>query len=1803
MGDSSTYLFPVALKWDLGPERLKKVKNKLLLHFQSKKKSGGGECELRDLDCSQGHVLIYFKEESVRDQVLQKQTHELQLPKGETLRLVVMSPEEINPKENRKRQKVAASSSSRHSLQNTEESSDEEAGETHEPLTNEVVLENIQESCTSEMLNLLLENITNLSEDKDFNVEMIPEFCLAVVTFTCPIDILGFIQTFSSNTRVRHLKLRAQPLEKTQSIRVENLPPNTLEDHVIIYFESPKHGGGRVQKAEMVPEEDAAVVTFCEREVVEAVLVKQHVFGKEPISVYPFHSSLGVTLYGKKRPSVKLPKPLEFPMSPQLLEFIFQDSQIKHNISSEMAKLYCDITWPEPDCQNPVIKLSISKNKSTHLRTMAKIVHSWQDQIFSQFSRFVSKYKVTEHSVSSLVWEAIKDEASSPIYGQVLIKPDFNKEKVFLAGLSKDVTKVEKTFRDLIANTTSQVERKNNSLKTTLALPPSLYEIMCRNGLKNIILKDSPDLKIDYDVFAKNVSLHGLREEVLSAKCEILNMKQKFKSKSLNLNPQIIEFLEMNDSEEMSCLLLISHNINAMFEIDGKTIILIGFSMKDLSEAEEQLNHELICKHITVEDKKVIQSTEWKSLIAYVNETFNCKKCIALIKEVKDQVVIIGLSSTVQDIYQQLYDFVQKNTTIQKDILVKSMAVIQFLMEEKKHLQEEIKRNNVKIVTKQKFLSLCGPRLYVQDATTIIEKALSSLYSESLHINKPGAKKFCLNNEDIYVTSAKSKFNCVLYIQKIGEDDFTPGHVNLGEPHCQINLQAGVTIAVYKDDLTRHCVDVVINAANEDLNHVGGLALALSKVAGPKLQTDCNDIITRKGRLSTGDSVITDAGNLPCKHVIHTVGPRWDFSSPKKCERELQKAIRRSLEIATENGHNSIGIPAVSSGIFGFPLQLCVKNIVESIREYLKTQQEGCSLKRINLVDNDIRTIQAFTEALTSEFGDQAIKSKTRPIDSLKSEEMKKPRVSAERGNTEMMKTSEGLIIKLVQCNIQDAKTDVIVNSVGNDLNLDTGGACKALFDSAGQRLQYLLEAESQGTIVNEGSVFKTDGCNLNCDKVLHVVTPRWDRGAGSSEKKLRNIIATCLKMTEQLQLNSISFPAIGTGNLNFPKTLVATILFDEVLHFSRKGNPQNLHEINFVCHPSDRETMKAFSNEMADLQGAKSSDARSHRAPSGNHSTFLGSVMTTALGVHEMKLGSVTYQVKTGDITKENTDVIVNSSNENFTLQAGVSKSILEAAGPSVVNECAISGAQSHKGYIFTQSGNLACNHILHVVGKTDPAQIKTTVLNALLALEKQKMTSVAFPAIGTGVGRVPATDVADAMIDAVVDFASSKSAQSLQTVKVIIFQQQMLNDFYMSMKKKEGMELSGPESLLSKLTSVFLPSKKRRTQKLSAFQLIDNIEPAILHICGETRESVKMTLLWLQKVILEEQTENLFEDELLAELEEEELQILRRLQQKFQVSIEYKSQDSSVLISGLTRDVMNVYQEIQGMIKKKRDKISLERDAELFSNLVEWKYHDGSKFVSFDKFANLKLEKASDDKEKIVDIFIKGNKYTVLLEKKYFKDNHGNTMTIERVPKNVGNSLTLPPQWDPMNEQVKVVVLKTGSSEYTDVQSQFTRTCNKKILQIERIQNQTLWQNYQIKKKSMDDKNVNMNNEKQLFHGTDPDTVKNVNRNGFNRSFAGRNAAAIGNGTYFAVNANYSAQDTYSRPDANGSKYMYLARVLTGMSCAGKAGLVTPPAKNATDPTDLYDSVTDNPSGPSMYVIFSDIQAYPEYLITFSR
>ena len=104
-------------------------------------------------------------------------------------------------------------------------------------------------------------------------------------------------------------------------------------------------------------------------------------------------------------------------------------------------------------------------------------------------------------------------------------------------------------------------------------------------------------------------------------------------------------------------------------------------------------------------------------------------------------------------------------------------------------------------------------------------------------------------------------------------------------------LTPKVELSIWKDDLTRHAVDAVVNAANEELLHGGGLAQALVKAGGFEIQEESRALISKYGRIPTGEIVITGAGKLPCRKIIHAVGPRWSMMDSQECIVKLKRAI------------------------------------------------------------------------------------------------------------------------------------------------------------------------------------------------------------------------------------------------------------------------------------------------------------------------------------------------------------------------------------------------------------------------------------------------------------------------------------------------------------------------------------------------------------------------------------------------------------------------------------------------------------------------------------------------------------------------------------------------------------------------------------------------------------------------------------------------------------------------------------------------------------------------------------------------
>ena len=175
-------------------------------------------------------------------------------------------------------------------------------------------------------------------------------------------------------------------------------------------------------------------------------------------------------------------------------------------------------------------------------------------------------------------------------------------------------------------------------------------------------------------------------------------------------------------------------------------------------------------------------------------------------------------------------------------------------------------------------------------------------------------------------------------------------------------LLSGRRLQIVQGDITHQKVDAIVNAANAQLQHGGGLAGLIVQQGGQAIQSESDAWVSKHGPVSHEKPAVTSAGSLPCQYVIHAVGPVWGEGDE---DAKLTSAVCGSLRTADNLGLTSIAIPAISTGIFGFPKERAAGVIFKAILEYFKTKTSS-TLKLVAVTLYDQPTVNAFLKSWDS---------------------------------------------------------------------------------------------------------------------------------------------------------------------------------------------------------------------------------------------------------------------------------------------------------------------------------------------------------------------------------------------------------------------------------------------------------------------------------------------------------------------------------------------------------------------------------------------------------------------------------------------------------------------------------------------------------------------------------------------------------------------------------------------------------------------------------------------------------------------
>ncbi|XP_028316889.1 protein mono-ADP-ribosyltransferase PARP10 isoform X2 [Gouania willdenowi] len=296
---------------------------------------------------------------------------------------------------------------------------------------------------------------------------------------------------------------------------------------------------------------------------------------------------------------------------------------------------------------------------------------------------------------------------------------------------------------------------------------------------------------------------------------------------------------------------------------------------------------------------------------------------------------------------------------------------------------------------------------------------------------------------------------------------------------------------------------------------------------------------------------------------------------------------------------------------------------------------------------------------------------------------------------------------------------------------------------------------------------------------------------------------------------------------------------------------------------------------------------------------------------------------------------------------------------------------------------------------------------------------------------------------------------------------------------------------------------------------------------------------------------------------------------------------------------------------VKRLVDQISTSIPDKEILRTIQWERRESatSHMSLYSADATLFIEKAWKIKLDKVNIQLNNQPHVINFERmQEINVASGKTVEISRKELDQLNEEVPEGEYSLLSNFPEAIKLDVVSDEFQNVVKNFYSTLHEynnriRIVQVEKLSNRLLYNQYNLKKASIKKNASYPEIERTLYHGTSETCVKEICTHGFNRSFCGKNATVYGQGVYFAVDSALSVQDKYSPPNNNGYKFVLVSKVLTGDYTKGCHSMKTAPLKETGIIPLRYDSVTDEINKPTLFVIFNDTQAFPEYLITCQR
>ena len=433
-----------------------------------------------------------------------------------------------------------------------------------------------------------------------------------------------------------------------------------------------------------------------------------------------------------------------------------------------------------------------------------------------------------------------------------------------------------------------------------------------------------------------------------------------------------------------------------------------------------------------------------------------------------------------------------------------------------------------------------------------------------------------------------------------------------------------------------------------------------------------------------------------------------------------------------------------------------------------------------------------------------------------------------------------------------------------------------------------------------------------------------------------------CMKACDKQGASTIVFPAIGTGNLGFPTDVAAHIMVDEVCNYLQQNKCKSLSMVYFIM--SMKNLYQAFDSE---LQERKKTPTRKVTKK------VTKSVNTASSGNRFLELrNGITVEIVKGDITLEQTDVIVNTTDEQVSLGSGVGAALARRAGRGLQEACMKVKPSKKKSLregkvIDTQPGNLQCKCVFHIMFQKH--NFVEVVASCIEKAREVNFKSIAFPAVGTGAERFPVEEAAKGMIKGLQNCRASTQ----MNVRIVLFDD-TYKIFIAALDDQQQSRYHRAAKAIGGLVSWGSTPKDEEDEEPMEVDSSNDLE---LRIYGETQECVKSAEERLYSLINKQFLTEEIEDERIGLLPKSQEIYLQKEARKMQLTFRMDRNLNTIELKGSKECISEMRFKVHAVMNKVEREANREKQAEIMKRTVQWLRQD-SDDPDYDSLTNLEIE-----------------------------------------------------------------------------------------------------------------------------------------------------------------------------------------------------------------------------------------------------